>query len=190
MLASLKSGEAKYLDIGFCLGQDIRKLVADGAQSHNIYGVELEGPFINLGYDLWRDSKTLQSHLMQGDILAMEGGLRELQGQMDFIHLGMVLHVFNRQKQILLLENCLQLLKPGPGGTILGEAVGDIEGIQTPAGFFMHSDVTFHELCAELSNRTGRQLNCNVTLDAMDMPDAQKKWGAIRARRLTFEIKV
>lgn len=40
MLQRLKAG-AKYVDIGCCIGQDIRKLVADGAPGENLYGAEL-----------------------------------------------------------------------------------------------------------------------------------------------------
>lgn len=40
VLERLKGG-AKYVDIGCCLGQDIRRLVADGAPAENLYGAEL-----------------------------------------------------------------------------------------------------------------------------------------------------
>lgn len=40
MVQRLKDG-ARYLDVGCCLGQDIRKLVADGVPSAHLYGVEL-----------------------------------------------------------------------------------------------------------------------------------------------------
>ncbi|KAI1491299.1 hypothetical protein F5X96DRAFT_631956 [Biscogniauxia mediterranea] len=190
MVARLKSGEARYLDIGFCLGQDIRKLVADGVPSQSIYGAELHGPFIDLGYDLWRDRDTLQAHLMQADALTLEGGggLGDLQGTVDYIHLGMVLHVFDRPKQALLLENCVRLLKPDQPGTtmILGVAVGDVEGLQTPAGFFMNSDATLRQLCAEVSERMGRRLDCRVNMLGTGMG----KWETDRSRRLAFEIEM
>ncbi|KAI1632508.1 hypothetical protein F4809DRAFT_627466 [Biscogniauxia mediterranea] len=188
MVARLKSGEARYLDIGFCLGQDIRKLVADGVPSQNIYGAELHGPFIDLGYDLWRDRDTLQAHLMQADALTLEGGsLGDLQGTIDYIHLGMVLHVFDRPRQALLLENCVRLLKPDqPGTMILGGAVGDVEGFQTSAGFFLNSDVTLRQLCAEVSERMGRRLDCRV--NALDTD--RGKWGTDRSRRLAFKIEM
>ncbi|KAK8091035.1 Type I Iterative PKS [Apiospora phragmitis] len=207
MLKRLQAGEARYLEIGFGLGQDLRKLVADGAPGQSVYGSELEAGFVDLSYELWRDRATLQAHLAQGDALsdlsAGDGGgmLSRLQGTVDYLYLGMVLHVFDRELQLTLLKNCVQLLKlerPGrqqqqeqPGPMILGEAVGDIEGCATPAGNFMHSDATLRQLLAEVAESTGRHLECCITLDeSLTMPDAQKKWGKVRARRLAFEVEV
>ncbi|KAK8051163.1 hypothetical protein PG993_002548 [Apiospora rasikravindrae] len=200
MLERLKAGEARYLEIGFGLGQDIRKLVADGAPGQNVFGSELESGFVDLSYELWRDRATLQANLVQGDALAdLNGGdggfLSLLKGKVDFLYLGMVLHVFDRERQLTLLENCVRLLKPsGPGQSgamILGEAVGDIEGCATPAGNFMHSDESLRQLLAEVSEKTGRRLDCRITLDeGLAMPDAQKKWGQVRARRLAFEVEI
>ncbi|RYP57380.1 hypothetical protein DL769_009517 [Monosporascus sp. CRB-8-3] len=192
MLKRLKLG-AKYLEIGFCLGQDIRKLVADGAPPQNIYGVELEAPFIDVGYDLFRDKETLQAHLMQADALDLtnDSTLSKLTGTMDYVHLGMVIHVFDRNKQRLLLENCVQVLKPEAGTLILGESVGDVEGIQIPAGNFMHSDDTFREMWKEISERTGLEFDCRVTLDkGFGIPEAKQKWGYDRSRRLAFEVEM
>ncbi|RYP89869.1 hypothetical protein DL770_004021 [Monosporascus sp. CRB-9-2] len=192
MLDRLKQG-AKYLEIGFCLGQDIRKLVADGAPSQNIYGVELEAPFIDLGYDLFRDKETLKAHFTQADALDLtnDSTLSKLAGTMDYVHFGMVIHVFDRNKQRLLLENCVQVLKPEAGSLILGESVGDVEGIQTPAGNFMHSDDTFREMWKEISERTGLEFDCRVTLDkGFEIPEAKQKWGYDRSRRLAFEVEM
>ncbi|KAK7957013.1 BcPKS16- polyketide synthase [Apiospora aurea] len=205
MLERLKAGEARYLEIGFGLGQDIRKLVADGAPGQHVFGTELEAGFVDLSYELWRDRTTLQAQLTQSDALADlngdgDGGmLSRLKGTVDYLYLGMVLHVFDRERQLALLENCVRLLKSaGPqeqqqqhGAMILGEAVGDIEGCTAPAGNFMHSDATLRQLLAEVSERTGRRFDCRVTLDeGLAMPDAQNKWGQVRARRLVFEVEM
>ncbi|KAK8036944.1 hypothetical protein PG991_001258 [Apiospora marii] len=194
MLERLKAGEARYLEIGFGLGQDIRKLVADGAPGSSLYGSELEAGFVDLSYELWRDRGTLQAQLAQGDALSdlddCGGLLGSLKGTVDYCYLGMVLHVFDRDKQHKLLENCVRLLKK-PRGTILGEAVGDVEGCATPAGNFMHSDATLRQLLDEVSEKTGWRLDCRITLDeGLAMPDAQKRWGQVRARRLAFEVEV
>ncbi|KAK8079489.1 hypothetical protein PG997_007307 [Apiospora hydei] len=205
MLKRLKAGEARYLEIGFGLGQDLRKLVADGAPGQNVFGNELEEGFVDLSYELWRDRTTLQAQLAQGDAIADLNGdgdsgmLRRLKGTVDYLYLGMVLHVFDRERQLALLENCVQLLKPAgpqeqqnqPGAMILGEAVGDIEGCATPAGNFMHSDATLRQLLDEVSKTTGRRFDCRITLDeGLAMPDARKKWGQVRARRLAFEVEI
>ncbi len=192
MMENLKHG-AKYLEIGFFLGQDIRKLVADGAPSQNIYGVELEAPFIELGYDLFRDRATLQAQFMAGDIFDLNNSniSHSIIGEMDYIYLGMILHVFDRHKQRLLLENCIRILKPQAGALILREAVGDMEGLQVPAGNFMHSNETFRQMWEEISERTGLKFDCRLTLDNdFEIPEAKKKWGYDRSRRLAFEVEI
>lgn len=126
----LKDG-ARYLDIGCCLGQDIRKLVADDVPSGQLYEVELEKEFINLGYDFFfKDRDSLKAYLFQEDILDRSSldGLDALSGTMEFVHLGMVLHIFEWDQQRELLERCITLLKAQPGVMILGQAVGNVEG--------------------------------------------------------------
>jgi hypothetical protein len=44
ILDRVKNGE-QYLDLGCCVGQDIRKLVSDGAPSENTYGSDLKASF-------------------------------------------------------------------------------------------------------------------------------------------------
>ncbi|KAI0892620.1 hypothetical protein F4806DRAFT_478652 [Annulohypoxylon nitens] len=190
ILERLKAG-AKYLDLGFCVGQDLRKLVADGAPSENIYGVELNGPFIDLGYDLFRDRETLKAQLVQGSALDFteDSPLAKLAGKIDFIHLGLILHVFGLENQRVVLENCVKVLKPGPGAIILGQAVGDIEGVQTPTGEFLHSDTTFRELWKDISERTGLRFDCRANIyEGLWITEQGRKSG--RSRRLTFEVEV
>lgn len=190
MVRRVKEG-AKYLDIGCCLGQDIRKLVMDGAPAGNLYGAELHAPFIDLSYELFRD-RGLASTFMEADALVLsgDGPLAKLRGEVDFVHLGMVLHVFGLEKQRTLLENCLALLRPGRGSMILGTAVGDIEGAQAPAGHYMHSDETFKAMCADISERTGVKFECRASLDeSLAILEAKKKFGVDRARRLIFEVE-
>ncbi|KAL8695808.1 MAG: hypothetical protein Q9201_007954 [Fulgogasparrea decipioides] len=62
-----------FLDLGCCLGQDIRKLVVDGAASENLYGLDIEPHFIDLGYELFRDRRTLKSRFTIADLLTSEG---------------------------------------------------------------------------------------------------------------------
>lgn len=192
MVRRLKKG-AKYLDIGCCLGQDIRKLVMDGAPPGNLYGAELHAPFIDLSYELFRD-RGLASTFMEADALAplsAEGNtMSKLTGAVDFVHLGMVLHVFGLDKQRALLENCVALLRPRRGSVVLGTAVGDVEGQQAPAGHYMHSDETFRAMWADISERTGVKFDVRASLDnGLAILEAKKKFGYDRARRLMFEVE-
>jgi hypothetical protein len=52
----------KLLDAGCRFGQDIRKLVMDGAAPEDIHRLEIENKFADPGYDLFRDRGKL--HLL------------------------------------------------------------------------------------------------------------------------------
>ncbi|KAH8898682.1 hypothetical protein GQ53DRAFT_877743 [Thozetella sp. PMI_491] len=194
LLEKMKSG-ATLLDIGCCLGQDLRKLVLDGAVPENVYGAELEGEFINLGYELWRDKDTLKATLMQADIFDTEGPLQALQGRMDIIHLGMILHVFTREMQFELLKTCIALLKPEPGSLILGQAVGNVQGGLTAtnldSGSFQHNEDTFFGLWGELQAGSGLKFDVRPSLDkGLGIDENKRKWGLPGARRLRFEVEI
>lgn len=186
MVQRLQQG-ATYLDIGCCLGQDIRKLVADGAPSENLYGAELMGDFIQLGYDLF--------WVMQADVLNPNSQLQSLRGTLDFIHLGMILHVFSWEEQRELLETCIQILKPQAGVLILGQAVDHAEGEASPGRHsgglsFKHSDEFFRRMWGEISERTGIKFDSRAALDnGLGVAAGKRKWDVASARRLVFEVK-
>ncbi|KAL1878149.1 hypothetical protein Daus18300_002065 [Diaporthe australafricana] len=190
MVRRLKQG-ARYLDIGCCLGQDLRKLVHDGAPAENLYGAELNAPFIDLSYEFFRD-KGLAVNFVEADalVLSADSPLSKLKGTIDFVHLAMVLHCFGREDQRVVLENCVSILRPERGSLILGTAVGDLEGSQAPAGHYMHSAETFKELWAEISERTGVEFDCRAHLDdGLGIAEAKRNFGFNKARRLVFEVK-
>lgn len=198
MLDRIKRG-AKYLDIGCCIGQDIRQLVADGAPSGHLYGAELEAPFIDLGYEFFRDRETLQTHFVQADILQLheaDSSLAPLLGTFEFIHLGMVLHIFDWEEQRKVLENCVRLLKPEAGVMILGRAVGDVKGTMRGVGNlrgkqpFRHSVETFRKMWQEIEERTGATFDCRACIEnGIGADQATWAWDLKTSRRLEFEVE-
>lgn len=194
MVQRLKEG-AKYLDIGCCLGQDIRRLVADGAPSENMYGAEILEGFIQLGYDFFRDKDTLKTHFIQADILDPNSQLQSLRGALDFIHLGMILHIFSWEEQRDIFETCIQLLKPQAGTLILGHALGDLQGVATVGRHegvqaFRHNDESFRRLWREISDRTSIKFYCRAALDeGLGVAEGRRQWDVTSARRLVFEVE-
>ncbi|KAI7785300.1 methyltransferase domain-containing protein [Diaporthe eres] len=187
-------GGATYLDIGCCIGQDIRKLVHDGAPGGNLHGAELQGGFIGLGYDFFRDRDTLGATLVQADVFDLGDGssLSGMVGKADILHLGMVLHLFGWDKQRELLENCVKLLRPAsPGPLILGQAVGDVEGGVRPGGhIFCHNVETFNKMWSEISERSGLKFECRATLDeGLGIAESRRGWDGVTRRRLSFEVE-
>lgn len=166
----------------------------DGAPATNLHGAELQEGFIELGYDFFRDKDTLQATLIQADAfdLGEDSSLFGLVGKVDFLHLGMVLHLFGWEKQRELLENCVKLLRPAPSGSmILGQAVGDLEGGARPGRpIFAHNVETFNKMWSEISERTGLKFECRATLDeGLGIAESRRGWDGATRRRLSFEVE-
>ncbi|OCK84996.1 hypothetical protein K432DRAFT_319175 [Lepidopterella palustris CBS 459.81] len=125
VLQRLKDGQS-FLDIGCCFGQDIRKLVADGAPSDNTYGSDLEMAFMELGYDLFLDRDTLKTKWVAGDILNPEdAGLKQLDGKIDIVHAASFFHLFNWDDQVKIAKRIVTLMKPKAGGLVIGRQMGN-----------------------------------------------------------------
>ena len=74
------------LDLNCCFWQDLRQMVADGAPSEIIVGLDIEGPLIDVGYDLFLDRETLKSVLLVGDIFKPKQDWDGLLGEIDIIN--------------------------------------------------------------------------------------------------------
>ncbi|KAL9002048.1 MAG: hypothetical protein Q9188_005005 [Gyalolechia gomerana] len=136
------------LDLGCCLAQDLRKLVFDGVPSENLYGLDVEKGFIDLGYDLFQDRATLKSQFLVEDLLRTDHGegsdidgdnlpgtastlstpalipLASLYSRVSIIAANSIFHLYNYSDQLRLAKRVLQLLSPEPGSLILGRQVG------------------------------------------------------------------
>ena len=160
-LLRVKQG-GSLLDVGCCFGQDLRKLVADGAPAANLYGMDLCPEFIELGYELFLDRETLPAHfiapvdiLLLGDVgTANDEAVCLLEGKMDVIHLGHFLHLFNWQDQVRAAKNIAKFLSPAKGSLIMGHQIGgEVSGEfaipwaeHEERSAFRHNKTSFKEL--------------------------------------------
>lgn len=129
VLKRLQEGE-RFLDIGCCFGQAIRQLVLDGAPSENMYGSDLRGEYMELGYDLFGDRDTLKSTFITADILDATSPLAELKGTFDIIFAGSFFHLWGYEDQTKVSKLVVELLRPRKGSMIVGRQVGTVHGFQ------------------------------------------------------------
>ncbi|KAL8649582.1 MAG: hypothetical protein Q9210_004313 [Variospora velana] len=174
VLPRLKAGHT-LLDIGACLGQDLRKCIFDGAPATNLYASDLFPEYEELAYDLWRDQDKLPSgHFFADDILAdnasfTSGPLMTHLGpaSVDITTITMFLHLFNYENQLKVATRILRLLSHRPGSMILGSQAGSIDfgeqALQPPfhrgeAGVkrtvFRHNPESFERLWREAGQAT------------------------------------
>jgi len=193
--------DSRFLDIGCCLGQDLRKLVYDGAPPERVAGAELNGAFIELGYELFKDKESLagKTPIVSANILqdpsSPSSPLLSLVGTFSTVQLGMLLHLFTWEQQAVAFRHTLALLRGQPGDRIFGQATGHLDGTPTASvgarATFKHNSASFTKLVAEFGRATGTSWRI-VTADldnGLSVFDGKRTWDDSRTRRLVFEIE-
>ena len=150
LLASLRGeggGTSKFLDIGCCLGQDVRKLIYDGASPASVVGAELNPAFIEIGYGLFRD----QGRVTMLALNILDDPPLPLAGTFTAVQLGMILHLFTWDEQVAALRNTIRLLQAHAGVRIFGQATGNVDGTPTASvhgtrATFKHNGASFRRL--------------------------------------------
>jgi SAM-dependent methyltransferase len=157
----VKRGE-KFLDLGCCFGQEIRKLVFDGAPSINTYGSDLWGDFLSIGYELFKDKDRLQTTFIAADVFDDTSELTTLADQMNIIYTGAFFHLFNLEEQEKIALRIVQLLVPQPGSLIIGRQSGSENpgefsrsGDKNARKHFRHNAQSWKELWDRVGEKTG-----------------------------------
>jgi SAM-dependent methyltransferase len=192
-LKRLKEG-ASLLDLGCCFAQDLRKLVRDGAPSENLWGAELLGDFLELGYELFLDRDTLKAHFLEADIFDAEGPLKQLEGKMDLMQVGLFLHLFDLEGQTKACERIVALMKPEKGVLIVGQQVGSLEpGPMDESGkikMYKHNVESFEKMWKEVGQKTGSEWKVSANIDGgLGINQEKRAWDDPKTRRLVFEIE-
>ncbi|KAI0777724.1 hypothetical protein BD413DRAFT_187497 [Trametes elegans] len=149
VLEAGKKGDTYFLDIGCCMGSDVRKLVQDGYPASHALACDLREEFIKLGYELYRDADTCPVRFFSANVFdfplplllvepaAHSAGpgpdptsvtdLAQLRGALTHIYTGSLFHLFDEETQYGLALRLGSLLKRTPGAVIFGRHQGLIE---------------------------------------------------------------
>lgn len=205
-------GPPLFLDVGACLGQDLRKLIADGAPPHTVAGAELSPTFIALGHELFRDRadevRVVQANILAADLLLRPESVGQPQpqsqplaawrGSLKVVQLGMILHLFGWEEQITAFVNAIGLLRDEKGVLVIGQATGNVDGVETrtlsPGGedrrTWKHNTTSFERLVRDVEARTGTRWVVKAELDeGLSVNDGKRTWDDPRTRRLLFEMQ-
>ncbi|KAI0699604.1 hypothetical protein C8T65DRAFT_580986 [Cerioporus squamosus] len=139
-----------FLDVGCCcevtistVGNDVRKLVADGYPIESVMAIELHPEFLELGHKLFNTTpQTYPVPYLSGDALdpAFLGvvhpfytkpyssppklseltSLNALHGHVSVVSVCSVFHVFDEAGQLQLARAIAGLLSPEPGSMVIG----------------------------------------------------------------------
>lgn len=163
ILDRVKNKNHKFLDLGCCLGQEIRQLVLDGAPSSNTYGSDLWGDFFEVGYQLFKDKDRLQTIFIVADVFDDDSELvTELAGKVDITYTGAFFHLFTLDEQEKVAARVVQLVAPKPGSLIVGRQSGGAQtceeerkGDTGSKKYFRHNAQSWKELWERIGENTG-----------------------------------
>jgi hypothetical protein len=191
---------ARLLDVGCCFGQDLRRLVADGAPSENLVGFDLEPQFLELGYELFADREFFKGKMYAGDIFdesSPSSPLASLKGTIDIAHATSFFHLFSWDDQVNAGVHLVRLMRNALGALVLGRQLGSSIGEerQKPTDpnskMYYHSPESFKRLWAVISERTDTNWNINAWLEEVTTHSKRadkKQWMGNRIQLLYFEV--
>ena len=204
ILDRLRSGHT-FLDLGCCFGQDIRKLVYDGAPPERLQATDLHPEFLDLGYDLFRDRTALQSTFFAADILGNDetSAFQAREESIDILQVSSFFHLFPLCAQLSIAKRLLRLLRPVSGSLILGRQTGNINpGIyqhgstDETTDMYRHDAHTWTEMWRQIGAQVGVRLNVEAKLEYAkgfakregEHDERMMRWRNDGDRRLIFAI--
>ena len=131
---------------------------------------------------------------MEADVFDTEGSLKQLEGKMDLIQIGLFLHLFDLAGQTKACERIVGLMKPEKGVLILGQQIGSLEAGPVAMGsgskMYKHNVESFEKMWKEVGERTGTEWKVRASLDAgLGINQKQRTWDDSKSRRLVFEVE-
>lgn len=163
------------LDMACCVGQVIRKLVADGVNSSRLLGADIHPEFIDIGYDLFRDRDTLRATFVAGDLFdRADPGFGRITGRPTIVHAQAFFHLFDWPTQVAAAVRLVELLKPDDlsphAALIFGRQMGSREGKEVwnirGGTRFAHSPESFQRMWDEVGGKTGTRWRVDAELES------------------------
>lgn len=131
LLARLRTQDppTKLLDLGTCLGQDLRKLVADGAPLQALWGSDCFAQYEAAGHELFCDADRFQDRFITADLLdeSPDNELMKTAGTWDVINLVLFLHVYDWDTQVRSCKRIMRLLSGKKGSMVMGATTGSTQ---------------------------------------------------------------
>ncbi|MCJ1315422.1 hypothetical protein MMC15_000741 [Xylographa vitiligo] len=161
-----------------------------------MFGVDFIPDFWDPGFELFRDRSTFEGRFLAADIFDGSSSLVSLHGQIDIVHLGSFLHLFDWHRQVKAAKAVIKLSKVG--ALIIGSQVGGVSGREIPSlwgqensMFFFYNQDTVERLWRQVESETNTSWAVDVSLSSMEarLPEKEDyEWMGPDARGMVFDI--
>lgn len=156
------------------MGQDIRKIVSDGAPSENTYASDLKQEFWDISLDLFLDKSTLKTTFIQADVLDDDSKLAQLDGKINIVYASSFFHVFDYEGQVQAAKRVVKLLKPESGSLVLGRSggkaeAGDFTHVKKDLKSYWHNAESWTKLWERVGEETGTKWKVDAFLGGEDL---------------------
>ncbi|KAK8057136.1 hypothetical protein PG996_011073 [Apiospora saccharicola] len=183
-LARLRSpgSTATFLDMACCVGQVLRHLAWSGVDPTRLFGADLERPFIEAGFELFRDREAAFGRgatLVVGDALAEGQGegdpaLEVLDGKISIVHASAFFHLFTGGEagRAVLSRGRREGRGREGAAMIFGRQVAstsprEIQGVRGERRF-LHDGASWQRLWDEVGEATGTRWRTEVEMEGVE----------------------
>ena len=165
-------------------------------------GLDIDGRLMDLGYDMFRDRRTLQARFVVADIFDNAEVWTTLGGSVDIVHASAFFHLFPLADQTIAAVQVVRLMRPRPGSMIVGRQGGSVNPKEYPAikkgeTSFRHNIDSLRQMWEEVGKQTGTRWEVRGTMDTVGIRHAETKdaggqkrpdWVDGDMRRILFTI--
>ncbi|CAH0014808.1 unnamed protein product [Clonostachys rhizophaga] len=162
-----KSRDA-LLDLGCCVGQALRQFHADGVDSSQLFGIDIEPRLIDIGYDLFNDRDQFKATFVIGDMADPDDKRPlQLQGMVTMIHADSFFHLFNWTQQLYIGCRLVAFLKQGTKNALIYGRQAGIKDVCSPADEipYLHSQASFQRLWDEIGKMTRTKWKVEISFE-------------------------
>ena len=193
ILSRLGKGQT-LLDAGCCFGQDLRKLVFDGAPSSStLYGLDIIPAFFRLGYELFCDEQKFDATFISADLIKSAQKIPALDAKIDIIGAFSLLHLFRLAEQKTMACRLVEFTKPIAGSTIVGRQLGapiagDYDGLTKDTKIYIHNMESFQQLWDDVGAATDSRWAINGFLQPVETKLSSLSWAMPGMSWLYFRV--
>ena len=167
----------------------------DGAPVESVHGLDLEKPFIDLGYDLFLDRAKFPSvNFTAVDLLDADSDAKNLRGEIDIVYASQIFHLWGWTSQVEVGKAVVKLLKPARRSLIVGYQLGALVAQEAPHAptkdgkMYLHDPTSMQRLWDEIGQATGTEWVVDAWLDEPGIFEMYTKLG-FGLQRISFAIE-